>query len=190
MAELGVQTLIYTDIATDGELGGPSLRRLKAIREAFEGPGQVIASGGVSSVADVEALRALGVSGCIIGKALYAGTIDLREAIFAAQWRDCFAKDNLIPAIVQDSVTKDVLMLGYMNAESLRKTLDTGLVTFYSRSRQTLWTKGETSGHTLRVESITPDCDRDTLLIAAVPAGPTCHTGHKTCFFEPWEVRA
>jgi len=89
---------------------------------------------------------------------------------------------GLVPAIVQDARTEQVLMLGYMNAESLAKTQESGLVTFYSRSRQELWTKGETSGNTLKLTSITVDCDHDTLLIRAVPTGPTCHTGTISCF--------
>lgn len=94
-----------------------------------------------------------------------------------------FDKGNgLVPAIVQDAGTEQVLMLGYMNAEALEKTQDTGLVTFYSRSRETLWTKGETSGNTLALVSITVDCDRDTLLVRANPTGPTCHEGTVSCF--------
>ncbi|MGJ8564822.1 MAG: bifunctional phosphoribosyl-AMP cyclohydrolase/phosphoribosyl-ATP diphosphatase HisIE [Alphaproteobacteria bacterium] len=89
---------------------------------------------------------------------------------------------GLVPAIVQDSRTEQVLMLGYMNAESLAKTHETGLVTFYSRSRKTLWTKGETSGNTLALNSITSDCDNDTLLVRAIPTGPTCHEGTVSCF--------
>ena len=89
---------------------------------------------------------------------------------------------GLVPAIVQDARTEQVLMLGYMNAESLAKTQETGLVTFYSRSRKTLWTKGETSGNTLALESIEVDCDNDTLLVRAVPNGPTCHEGTTSCF--------
>ncbi len=84
--------------------------------------------------------------------------------------------------MVQDARTGAVLMLGYVSAESLALTQATGLVTFWSRSRQQLWTKGETSGNTLRVVSLHPDCDRDTLLIRAEPAGPTCHRGTETCF--------
>jgi phosphoribosyl-ATP pyrophosphohydrolase/phosphoribosyl-AMP cyclohydrolase len=96
-----------------------------------------------------------------------------------------FTKNNgLIPAIIQDAVTRKVLMLGYMNEESLRLTRETGLVTFYSRSRQELWTKGETSGNSMRVKKIMADCDRDTLLIFAEPAGPVCHDGPDTCFNE------
>ncbi len=99
--------------------------------------------------------------------------------------------DGLIPAIVQDSVTRRVLMLGYMNEESLKLTRDRGLVTFWSRSRQKLWTKGETSGNYLTVREIIEDCDHDTLLIKALPTGPVCHTGSDTCFNEvndPGEV--
>ena len=91
---------------------------------------------------------------------------------------------GLIPAIIQDSQTQVVLMLGFMNQEAYEKTKETGFVTFYSRSRQKLWTKGETSGHTLKVVSIKEDCDQDTLLIKAHPAGPVCHTGADTCFGE------
>lgn len=90
--------------------------------------------------------------------------------------------DGLIPAIVQDADTLAVLMLGFMNAEALRVTQETGRVTFWSRSRQQLWTKGETSGNYLDVVSIKSDCDQDTLLIAARPVGPVCHTGTATCF--------
>ena len=89
---------------------------------------------------------------------------------------------GLVPAIVQDAKTEQVLMLGYMNEESLAKTNETGLVTFYSRSRQELWTKGETSGNTLSLVSITVDCDNDTLLVRANPTGPTCHEGTVSCF--------
>lgn len=89
---------------------------------------------------------------------------------------------GLVPAIVQNEDTRQVLMLGYMNAQSLKKTQETGLVTFYSRSRKTLWTKGETSGNTLSVRSIDVDCDNDTILVIAQPKGPTCHLGTTSCF--------
>ena len=89
---------------------------------------------------------------------------------------------GLVPAIVQDARTEQVLMLGYMNSESLAKTQETGLVTFYSRSRNELWTKGETSGNTLALESLEVDCDNDTVLVRAVPKGPTCHLGTTSCF--------
>ena len=93
--------------------------------------------------------------------------------------------DGLLPVIVQDSVTLKVLMLGYMNEEAFDKTLATGKVTFWSRTRQTLWTKGETSGHFLTVVDVYPDCDADTLLIRTIPSGPTCHRGTTACFDTP-----
>jgi phosphoribosyl-AMP cyclohydrolase / phosphoribosyl-ATP pyrophosphohydrolase len=92
--------------------------------------------------------------------------------------------ETLIPAIVQDSRTRTVLMLGYMNTAALEQTRQSGLVTFYSRSKGRLWTKGESSGNYLKVVSIREDCDRDTYLIEAQPAGPVCHTGQDTCFGE------
>jgi len=91
---------------------------------------------------------------------------------------------ELIPTIIQDSFTGRVLMLGYSNDESLAATRATGLVTFFSRSKQRLWTKGETSGNHLKVKDILFDCDKDTILIKAIPTGPTCHTGADTCFNE------
>ena len=97
-----------------------------------------------------------------------------------------FAKypDHLVPAIVQDDQTQKVLMLGFMNAEALPKTEETGRVTFYSRSKKRLWTKGEQSGHFLELKSLAVDCDHDTLLIRAHPLGPVCHTGADTCWSE------
>ena len=92
--------------------------------------------------------------------------------------------DGLLPAIIQDASTKTVLMLGYMNAAALEKTQATGQVTFYSRSKQRLWTKGEESGNFLKLVDIKADCDQDTLLIQAVPQGPTCHKGTDTCWEE------
>lgn len=92
--------------------------------------------------------------------------------------------DGLVPAIIQDWQTGKVLMLGYMNEEALNKTKADGKVTFYSRTKGRLWTKGETSGNFLKVKDITVDCDKDTLLIKANPIGPTCHTGSDTCFNE------
>lgn len=94
-----------------------------------------------------------------------------------------FAKgDGLVPAIVQDAKTLQVLMLGYMNKQACAKTLDSKLVTFYSRSRNTLWTKGETSGNSLALVDMKIDCDQDTILVTANPTGPTCHTGTVSCF--------
>lgn len=96
--------------------------------------------------------------------------------------------DGLVPAIIQDAQTKNVLMMGYMNPEAYQKTIETGKVTFWSRSRQCLWTKGETSGNFLWLVDIKVDCDKDTLLVTAHPEGPTCHTGTDTCWGEKNEV--
>lgn len=102
-----------------------------------------------------------------------------------------FAKlGGLIPAIIQDARTKNVLMLGFMNREAYEATVSTGKVTFFSRTKGRLWVKGETSGNFLNVVSIAADCDHDTLLIKANPVGPVCHTGNATCFEEtnPWGI--
>ena len=95
-----------------------------------------------------------------------------------------FNEQGLIPAIAQDEDTGEVLMLGYMNEESLRRTLASGEVWFYSRSRQELWHKGATSGNRILVRSVWTDCDGDTILVKAKPLGPVCHTGSRTCFFQ------
>ncbi|MEC8230170.1 MAG: bifunctional phosphoribosyl-AMP cyclohydrolase/phosphoribosyl-ATP diphosphatase HisIE [Pseudomonadota bacterium] len=92
--------------------------------------------------------------------------------------------DNLLPAIVQDALSGKVLMQGYMDQDALAKTLETGKVTFFSRSKQRLWTKGETSGNTLDLVSVACDCDQDSLLVLATPNGPTCHTGVESCWFD------
>ncbi len=96
--------------------------------------------------------------------------------------------DGLVPAIIQDNYTGKVLMLGYMNAEALEKTQSEGRVTFFSRSKKRLWTKGEESGNFLNVVSMTSDCDEDTILIKCLPVGPTCHTGADTCWNERNDV--
>ncbi|MCH3971995.1 MAG: phosphoribosyl-AMP cyclohydrolase [Oscillospiraceae bacterium] len=94
-----------------------------------------------------------------------------------------FQKGNLIPAVVQEYGTGEVLMLAYMNRESFKKTLETGYTWFWSRSRQELWNKGATSGHLQKVISIRGDCDDDTLLVTVLQTGAACHTGHHSCFF-------
>ena len=101
-----------------------------------------------------------------------------------------FDDKGLIPAIVQDADTKEVLMLAYMNAQSLQLTLEKGETYFWSRSRSELWHKGETSGNTQKVIEILVDCDSDTLLIQVQPSGPACHTGERTCFYRQLEREA
>jgi phosphoribosyl-ATP pyrophosphohydrolase/phosphoribosyl-AMP cyclohydrolase len=94
-----------------------------------------------------------------------------------------FDEKGLIPAVIQDAATGEVLMLGYMNETSLKKTLATGEAWFYSRSRKKLWHKGETSGNVIKVVKIWQDCENNSLLVKGHPTGPVCHTGHKNCFF-------
>ena len=96
-----------------------------------------------------------------------------------------FDAAGLVPAICQDNATGDILMLGYMNSESFNRTLTSGTVWFYSRSRRELWNKGSTSGNYLRVVDLVADCDRDALLVRVNPAGPTCHKGVRSCFHNP-----
>ena len=98
--------------------------------------------------------------------------------------------DALIPAIVQDSTSKEVLMLAYMNAQSLELTLTTGKATYWSRSRNELWVKGATSGHYQDVQSIALDCDGDALVLQVIQTGAACHTGQQTCFHTPLELRS
>jgi phosphoribosyl-AMP cyclohydrolase len=98
--------------------------------------------------------------------------------------------DALIPAIVQDSTSKEVLMLAYMNAQSLELTLTTGKATYWSRSRNELWIKGATSGHYQDVQSIALDCDGDALVLQVIQTGAACHTGERTCFHTPLELRS
>ena len=108
-------------------------------------------------------------------------------ALESAQLDCFFQKGELVPAIIQEAGTNEVLMLAYMNRESLQKTLETGYTWFYSRSRQELWNKGATSGHFQKVVSVHGDCDDDTLLVVVQQTGAACHTGSHTCFFnEVW----
>jgi phosphoribosyl-ATP pyrophosphohydrolase/phosphoribosyl-AMP cyclohydrolase len=104
----------------------------------------------------------------------------MKEALSQIQ----YDANGLVPAIIQDSVTNEVLMMAYMNSESIELTLETGETWFWSRSRQELWHKGMTSGNVQRVVEIRVDCDGDTLLLRVQPAGPACHTGNRTCFYQ------
>ena len=196
MEALGVHYLICTDISRDGTLNGPNLVMLDKLNQAVNC--HIIASGGVSSLLDIVNIFDLGLYGAIAGKSLYTGDLDLRAAIVACHKISgkapekmpedeldlYFTKSDLIPAIIQDDDTEEVLMLAYMNRESFRRSLETGYTWFYSRSRKTLWNKGETSGHTQKIVSIFSDCDDDTLLLRVKQKGPACHTGSHSCFFK------
>lgn len=188
MERRGVRCIIFTDIARDGTLSGPSMEQLEALNSAVSC--DIIASGGIKSIEDIRALCERGFYGAICGKSLYEGTLDLGEALSAAAGSAALAlekirygSDGLIPTVVQQWDTGEVLMLAYMNQESLQRTLETGTTWFYSRSRQKLWNKGESSGHVQKVISLRADCDYDTLLVRVNQTGPSCHTGSHNCFF-------
>ena len=185
MDDIGVKTIIFTDISKDGTLQGPNLEQLEAINNTVSC--NIIASGGVSCADDIRHLRDLFMYGAICGKSLYSGSLELAQAIEigkeAPDLGRFFAKSELIPAIVRSADDGEVLMLAYMNEESFGLTLKTGYTWFYSRSRQELWNKGATSGHLQKVTDIRYDCDMDTLLVTVEQTGAACHTGSISCFF-------
>lgn len=186
MEQMGVRTIIFTDISRDGTLSGPNVEQLTALDEAVAC--NVVASGGIKSLEDIKALRERRLYGAICGKSLYSGTLALDDAIAASAapadtLEHFFEKSLLIPAVVQDDATGEVLMLAYMNHGALARTIETGTTWFWSRSRNEYWNKGATSGNVQRVVSISGDCDDDTLLVRVNAAGPACHTGRTSCFF-------
>ena len=182
MEDIGVQTLIFTDISKDGTLEGPNYSQLRALQNAVSC--RVIASGGIRDLSHIRALTGQGLYGAICGKSLYTGTLPLAGAIVLADTSRLFQKSELIPAIIQEEATGEVLMLAYMNEESLRRSLETGTTWFWSRSRREYWNKGATSGHYQHICSIAADCDDDTLLIKVRQDGAACHTGAHSCFFK------
>lgn len=198
MEDAGVRYLIVTDISRDGTMNGPNLVMLDKINRTVGC--SIIASGGVSSIKDIVDLSTLGLYGAIAGKSIYTHALDLRTAVSACQrlsgtmmktaaemedhLERYFVKSELIPAVVQEASTGEVLMLAYMSRESMMKTIETGYTWFFSRSRQMLWNKGATSGHLQKVVGISADCDDDTLLVRVVQTGAACHTGNHSCFYK------
>lgn len=188
MESMGVQTLIFTDISKDGTLSGPNLKQLSELKKAVDC--RVIASGGIHTIEDIEHCLTLSLDGVICGKSLYSGTLSLEQAIEKAtspvdrlDMDRYFQKSTLIPAVIQEVQTNEVLMLAYMNHASLQRTLETGTTWFWSRSRGEYWNKGATSGHFQTVVSVSGDCDFDTLLVKVHQTGAACHTGAHSCFF-------
>lgn len=168
--------LLFTCVEREGTMEGIDPEQVRDLLAVCRVP--VTVAGGVRSVAEIEQLSDLGVD-IQLGMALYTGEVDLAEGFIAAlNW-----KEDLLPAIIQDPAGQ-VLMLGYVNADSLRHTFATGKMTFFSRSRQKLWTKGETSGHFQMVQRLRADCDRDTLLVTVAQQHVACHTGWYSCFGE------
>jgi len=204
MKEIGVQTIVYTDISKDGMLSGPNVEQTKLLSDKTGI--DIIASGGMSCMDDLTHINEAGIHGAIIGKAIYEKCIDLPEAVslfesgslvnkalkketaeltFAELKRDV---NGLVPVVVQDYVNGEVLMLAYMNEEAFNKTIETGIMTYYSRSRQELWVKGLTSGHFQYVASLDIDCDNDTILANVRQVGAACHTGNRSCFYRNIKV--
>ena len=174
-AEKFCSELLFTCVEKEGCMQGTNMDYVRALREAVKC--RVVVAGGVSSVQEIKELEKLHCD-VQLGMALYTGKVDLKEAFV-----ECldFEKSPLIPMIAQ-SVNGEVLMQGYVNAEAVRKSFDCGRLTFWSRSRNELWTKGDTSGNVLQVVKMRADCDRDCVLATVLPTGPACHTGSWTCF--------
>ena len=168
---------LYTIVDKEGLMQGTDTDAIKKIRAMTNKT--LIAAGGISTIEEIVELNKLNIS-TQLGMCIYSGAVKLEDAYIAVM--DFDKQNGLIPTIVQDVDTKQVLMLAYSNKESLRKSLSEGLATYYSRSRQKLWTKGLTSGNTQELISAKFDCDRDTLLFKVKQKGNACHTGRYSCF--------
>ena len=181
-AEKYCSELLFTCVEKEGCMKGTDMRLVQELRKAVAC--RVVAAGGVSSIAEISNLEKLGCD-VQLGMALYTDAVSLKDAFTACLNWD---KVSLIPVIAQ-SVNGQVLMMGYGSRESFKKTFATKKLTFWSRTRNMLWTKGETSGHYLEVVKLRADCDRDTVLATVIPHGGVCHTGSFTCFgSEPGEI--
>ena len=175
-AEKYASELLFTCVEKEGCMQGTDMNMCRQLREAVKC--RVVAAGGVNSLEQIAELEKLGCD-VQLGMALYTGAVSLKDSFMAClDWKKT---DGMIPVIAQ-SVNGEVLMMGYSNKEAVAKTFDTGKLTFFSRTRNVLWTKGETSGHFLEVVKMRVDCDRDTILATVIPHGGACHTGSFTCF--------
>ena len=170
---------LYTIVEKEGMMGGTDLEAIKQIRAITDK--ELIAAGGISSIDEIIELDKINAS-CQLGMSIYTGKIDLLEAYCALL--DFKKGKGLIPTVVQDVNSKQVLMLAYSNKESIKKSLETGKGTYYSRSRENIWVKGETSGNTQKLIKVKYDCDRDALLYKVEQTGIACHTGRYSCFEE------
>jgi phosphoribosyl-AMP cyclohydrolase / phosphoribosyl-ATP pyrophosphohydrolase len=170
---------LYTIVEKEGMMEGTDIEAILRIRAITKK--QLIAAGGISTNEEILRLDSAG-AGCQLGMAIYTRKINLQEAYI--QLLDFEKEDGLIPTVVQDRKSKQVLMLAYSNQESVKLSLESGRATYYSRSRNKLWIKGETSGHIQNLITVKYDCDRDTLLYIVDQVGPACHTNEYTCFGE------
>lgn len=175
-AEKYASELLFTCVEKEGCMQGTDMNMCRQLREAVKC--RVVAAGGVNTLEQIAELEKLGCD-VQLGMALYTGAVSLKDSFMACL--DWEKTDGMIPVIAQ-SINGEVLMMGYSNKEAVAKTFETGKLTFFSRTRNVLWTKGETSGHFLEVVKMRVDCDRDTILATVIPHGGVCHTGSFTCF--------
>ena len=168
---------LYTIVEKEGMMGGTDLEAIKKIRKLTKK--ELVAAGGISSIDEIKELEKNNISSQL-GMCIYTNAVKLEDAFCAML--DFEKQNNLIPTIVQDARTKQVLMLAYSNKEAVMKTLKDGLATYFSRSGNELWTKGLTSGNTQELVSARYDCDRDTLLYKVNQKGVACHLGRYSCF--------
>ena len=175
-AEQYCSELLFTCAEKEGCMQGTNIDMAQELRNAVKC--RVVVAGGVSTESEIEQLEKMGCD-VQLGMALYTNKVSLKDSfIRCLDWKKT---DGMIPVIAQ-SEHGEVLMMGYANHEAFKKTFDTKKLTFWSRTRNTLWTKGETSGHFLEVKKLRADCDRDTVLATVVPHGGVCHTGSFNCF--------
>ncbi len=168
---------LYTIVDKEGLMKGTDIEAIRKVRELTKK--KLIAAGGISTIDEIKTLIKMNVS-TQLGMCIYTGSVNLEDAYIEVM--DFEKQNGLIPTIVQDIETKQVLMLAYSNKESLKKSLSTGMATYFSRSRNELWTKGLTSGNTQELISSKFDCDQDTLLFKVKQKGNACHTGRYSCF--------
>ena len=177
MAEKYCSELLFTCVEKEGCMQGTNMEMAKELREAVKC--RVVVAGGVSTEDEIEELERMGCD-VQLGMALYTNKVSLKNSFMRClDWKKV---DGMVPVIAQDERSSQVLMMGYANKEALEKTFDTKKLTFFSRTRNVLWTKGETSGHFLEVKKLRVDCDRDTILATVIPHGGVCHTGSWSCF--------
>ncbi len=183
-AEKYASELLFTCVEKEGCMQGTDMEACKALRQAVSC--RVVAAGGVNSLEQIIELENIGCD-VQLGMALYTGKVSLKDSFIGCL---NFKKvDGMIPVIAQ-SVNGEVLMMGYSNKDAFEKTFESGKLTFFSRTRNVLWTKGETSGHFLEVIKLRADCDRDTVLATVIPHGGACHTGSWTCFSSEADERS
>lgn len=179
-AEKYASELLFTCVEKEGCMQGIDMSFVRSVREAVSC--RLVAAGGVSSLQEITELQKMDVD-VQLGMALYTGKVSLQDSfIDCLNWSKATENSNGLIPIVAQSTNGEVLMTGFANRQAFEKTFSTGKLTFWSRSRDVLWTKGETSGNILSVVKLRADCDRDTVLATVVPTGPTCHTGSWTCF--------